>query len=571
MAELTTSMNLTDPGTTTGVDHALEITTRKRIAIYVALLVGLFLAYFLLRQVSWQGGSQLHTLMETVAALLALMVGVMAMARYHARKTHTLLFIGAGFIGTALLDTYHTLLTYSFFISSFPSVAETRTEWSWIASRWYLATLLFLSWLSWLREGKFGESDAISERSIYASVGALAIGSLLFFAFLPLPQTDYANTIIRRPEEFIPAAIFLLALAGYLYKGSWKTNDFDHWLVLSLIVGYTGQTMFMAVSASMHDLEFNVAHLLKQVSYAMVLTGSVVSMFHLFRQEEDQKNLLAREIAEREKAEVALASHAAELARSNADLEQVASAASHDLREPLRTIGGFSGLLAQKYQGQLDDEAKDYLDRVTNATRRMGTLIDDLLTYSKVGLGIKELVTVDCDVLLKGEIDGLQAAFQESGATITCDPLPIVMAHPSLIGQVLRNLISNSIKFRGAEAPQIQVSAKWNDREWVFAVRDKGIGIEAQHQDRVFTVFQRLHTPQEYPGTGIGLSICKKAVERWGGRIWIESKAGRGSTFWFTIPAAETPGAETISAPVDFLPASSQRPTTTAREGVYGV
>ena len=232
----------------------------------------------------------------------------------------------------------------------------------------------------------------------------------------------------------------------------------------------------------------------------------------------------------------ALEQRAEELARSNADLEQFAYVASHDLQEPLRSVVGFTSLLSRRYKGQIDENADRFIERAVLAASRMQGLINDLLSYSRVGRNFEGPVMVDTEALLDQELDGLHAAIQESSAAVTHDPLPSIAADSSLLGQVFRNLVGNAIKFRGESPPAVHVSVEEQGGEWKFAVKDNGIGIDPQFAERIFTIFQRLHTREEYPGTGIGLSICKKAIERLGGRIWVESQLGQGSTFYFTVP-----------------------------------
>lgn len=231
-----------------------------------------------------------------------------------------------------------------------------------------------------------------------------------------------------------------------------------------------------------------------------------------------------------------LQERADELARSNADLEQFAYVASHDLQEPLRSVVGFTSLLSRRYEGKLDENADRFIGRAVAAASRMQVLINDLLSYSRVGRNLEDPEVIDVEALLAHEVDGLQTSIEESGADITYGQLPSIVADSSLMGQVFRNLIGNAIKFRGDEPPKVHVSAENLGNEWKFAVRDNGIGIDPQFAQRIFTIFQRLHTREDYPGTGIGLSICKKAVERLGGRIWVESQLGMGSAFYFTIP-----------------------------------
>jgi PAS domain S-box-containing protein len=222
--------------------------------------------------------------------------------------------------------------------------------------------------------------------------------------------------------------------------------------------------------------------------------------------------------------------------RSNADLEQFAYVASHDLQEPLRAVAGMVQLLQQRYQGQLDARADQYIFHAVEGATRMQTLIDDLLTFSRVGTKGKALAPTDAGQALQAALDNLRAAIDESGAIITHGALPTVMADAMQLAQLFQNLIGNAIKFRGERPPRIDISAQSLAEGWRFAVRDNGIGIEAQYFERIFAVFQRLHTRREYPGTGIGLAICKKIVERHGGQIWVKSQLGQGSTFYFTLP-----------------------------------
>ena len=256
------------------------------------------------------------------------------------------------------------------------------------------------------------------------------------------------------------------------------------------------------------------------------------------RAEEDVRQLnrdLERRVAERT---AELAERAKELARSNAELQQFAYVASHDLQEPLRMVASFTQLLAKRYKDKLDDDARQFIDYAVDGATRMQTLISDLLTYARVGTQGKSLAPTDSEVLFKRVLESLKFVIEESGAVISRDPLPVVMADPQQLGQLFQNLLTNAIKFRGKEPPCISISAEKKGSDWKISVRDNGIGISQEHADRIFVIFQRLHTKTEYPGTGIGLAICKKIVERHGGRIWFEPSPGGGSTFCFTIPAA---------------------------------
>lgn len=227
-----------------------------------------------------------------------------------------------------------------------------------------------------------------------------------------------------------------------------------------------------------------------------------------------------------------------ELKRSNIDLEQFAYTASHDLQSPLQAIIGNADLLSWKYESSLEPDAIHYIEEIVGAGIRMKQLIQDLLAYSRVGTGNLELQSIDCQVVLKEVLANLQETICSSGADISYDRLPTVMGNKTQLIQVFQNLISNSIKFCHKEVcPKIQISAEalTETEEWLIGVRDNGIGIKPQNRDRIFEVFQRLHQSDEYPGNGIGMAICKKIVERHGGRIWVESQFGIGTTFYFTL------------------------------------
>lgn len=226
-----------------------------------------------------------------------------------------------------------------------------------------------------------------------------------------------------------------------------------------------------------------------------------------------------------------------ELKRSNEDLEQFAYVASHDLQEPLRMITNYLQLLRQRYKEQLDTNAHDFIGFALDGSKRMNQLIHDLLSYSRVGTHGKELVVTECGQALADALANLTVAIEESKAEITHDTLPSVVGDEVQLTQLFQNLIGNAVKFRGDVPPKIHVGVQRKGADWEFTVRDNGIGIAEQDFQRIFIVFQRLHSREKYPGTGIGLSVCKKIVERHGGRIWVESKVGRGTTFHFTIPA----------------------------------
>jgi PAS domain S-box-containing protein len=243
-----------------------------------------------------------------------------------------------------------------------------------------------------------------------------------------------------------------------------------------------------------------------------------------------------RDITERKRIEEQLKQQTEELARSNAELQQFAYVASHDLQEPLRMVASYTQLLARRYKGKLGDDADEFIGFAVDGAQRMQSLIQDLLAYSRVSSRAQPFVAVDCNAVVDRVLSDLSAAMEEARATVTRDDLPTVSGDPTQLGQLFLNLIGNAIKFHGAEPPIVHVAARREADGWLMSVRDNGIGIEPQYAERIFVIFQRLHGMGEYPGTGIGLAICKKIVERHGGRIWVESGPGQGSTFFFTFP-----------------------------------
>jgi PAS domain S-box-containing protein len=291
-------------------------------------------------------------------------------------------------------------------------------------------------------------------------------------------------------------------------------------------------------SAALHGESYDIEH-------RIVVNGQVKWVQERAELEFDKDGILqggfgtTQDITEKKHAEKELQTLMEELKRSNADLEQFAYAASHDLQEPLRVVAGFVSLLEKRYKDKLDDKAYEFIEYALDGVKRMQVLIKDLLAYSQVGTKTKTFKPTICSVALEQAIYNLHAAIEESGAEITYDFLPTISADTSQLTRLFQNLIGNAIKFRGKDRLKIHISAEQKGNEWVFSIRDNGIGIDPKYFDRIFEVFQRLHTREKYEGTGIGLAVCKKIVERHGGHIRVESEPGKGTTFYFTMPVME--------------------------------
>jgi light-regulated signal transduction histidine kinase (bacteriophytochrome) len=274
-----------------------------------------------------------------------------------------------------------------------------------------------------------------------------------------------------------------------------------------------------------------VDYVTKPLDGAEVLAriGTHLTLDSLRRELQAQNAQLQHEILAREEIQRALQS-------SNAELEQLAYVASHDMQEPLRMVASYLQLVAQRYQGKLDADADEFIGFAVDGAKRMQALINDLLAYSRVGTKARPFAPTDCEAIVATAISDLGMGIGETSARITRDPLPVVMADAMQMTQLFQNLLGNAIKFHGAEPPRVHIAAEPVGGDWCFSVRDNGIGVAPEYFERIFVLFQRLHGRREYSGTGIGLALCKKIVERHGGRIWVESSPGAGSVFRFTIP-----------------------------------
>jgi two-component system, sensor histidine kinase and response regulator len=279
------------------------------------------------------------------------------------------------------------------------------------------------------------------------------------------------------------------------------------------------------------DLSLKSEMLRQQADILRTRNAELEDLVKQRREAEERVLALNAELESRVKARTA------DLSRSNDELRQFAYAASHDLKEPLRTIASYAQLLGQRYSDRLDENGREFLNYVTEAVRRMDMLLSDLLTYSQhLGAAAATLQNVSSEAVIAGVLMNLHASIKDTGAKVTHDPLPEVSSDFAQLSQVFQNLVSNAIKYRrSGVTPEVHISAREETGDWLFSVRDNGSGIDAAYTEQVFGIFKRLHG-REYPGTGMGLAICKKIVERHGGRIWVESTPGEGSTFFFTIP-----------------------------------
>jgi signal transduction histidine kinase len=348
---------------------------------------------------------------------------------------------------------------------------------------------------------------------------------------LRIAVTQWVGSGFPTYITFYPVVI-LAALFGGFWPGILATLMsalmVDYWILppegmfkYTSAVDLVGQLFFIGMGALMSAVAGRLRFIRSHLEQLVV----------------ERTTSLRNEMEERKKAEESVRKSADDLARSNKDLEQFAYVASHDLQEPLRAVAGFMGLLKKQYHASLPGEASEYIDYAIEGAERMQTLIEGLLAYSRVGRKETTFSSFNMNEAVDGALLNLQTAVAESGASIIRGDMPFVNADLLQMTQLMQNLIGNSLKFHGQGRPEIFIGSEKKDGKLIFSVRDNGIGIDPKYFDRIFMIFQRLHTRDKYKGTGIGLALCKKIVERHGGSIWVESKPNEGSTFYFSIPS----------------------------------
>ncbi len=510
-------------------------------------------------------GAFTHSLLEWSAFAAAFATCVLAFSHYRITGNITTPIIGMALLCSGFLDVFHTLSAARLI----GSVADNSNliPFTWAISRTFNALIMIIG-VGLLLGSKAERLKTNPRLILLVSVFFLVIAYWIIHlsATAPsLPQTIYPDSVITRPWDVGPLVLFLIA-GLFLYPRLYtrRPSLFTHALVISAIPEVVVQLHMAYGSVALFDNHFNIAHFLKIIAYLVPFAGLVLDYIHTYQSVQNTNDSLSNEINERkiaqqhlakanrvaseameqlktvnanmEQANLRLETSNNDLTRSNKDLEQFAYIASHDLREPLRKVTNYTQLFAKRYANQLDDRATKYVGYITDGTARMDNLIHDLLLYSRASRTPRELKPVDMEQILAAVLSNLEISVRESHAKITHDTLPTVRSDGSLIEQVLQNLLSNGIKFQGDSPPKIHIGCEEKANEWVFTVHDQGIGIDPQYNERIFTIFQRLHTREEYAGTGIGLAVCKTIVERQGGRIWVQSAQGEGTTFFFTIP-----------------------------------
>lgn len=570
--------------------------TYLRIFIYCLITITLFIAYFAIHSTAWEGSSLLHSIMETIAAILAFQVGAMALLNYYAKKNDVSLFIGVGFLGTGILDSFHSYITSSPIISQFPSEESAVIAWSWLPSRLFLAFFMFLSWLVWYLNHYRDRRWEINDRMVYCTSTLFVVMTLLFFIYTPLPTPYQHFLYFSRSLDLIPALFFLLALLGYLTKGLWKYESLDNWIVISLIVNFMAQITFMAFSSQIFDGDFVAAIFLKILSYICVLIGLLVSVFLLFRKSEKlMKNLkVAKDHLDTysKTLENLVEVRAGDLQVKNDELEHtvqqlitaqkrlvfqeklaslgaLTAGIAHEIKNPLNFINNFSTLaeqhlqslrsLLEPYKGNMNekdqkkvfediDELKEILTTIGEQGKRTDNIVQRMLEHSR--RRSENPTLTDVHALIDEYID---LAFHSMRVQNSNFNVKIEKDYDHSSGKIkviagdicraLLNFFNNSFyavtqkkKLLGdSYSAIVSIKTRQIGNQFQIYIRDNGTGMSDEVKSQIFSPF--FTTKPVGDGTGLGLSLSYDIiVHEHKGMVTFDSVEGEFAEFVIYLP-----------------------------------
>ncbi|HLB70066.1 MAG TPA: ATP-binding protein [Candidatus Methanoperedens sp.] len=487
------------------------------------IIAAVFFSGYFLELVSESAREHIEIFTEILIVFVAFSIFTMTWYAYGKSRDNHSLFLGATFLNVGVLSLLH-IFSLSFMPDFITSNSPQKAELFWGEAMIFLAIFILASvYIYHDSLPGFINRPVLLILSIF--IALLSIIPVLFFLDHLVPMFISGNRASSGMLLLLAAATVMTLYAIYLYARRLKRTGQKNiqFLMDGLIIVTVSNFVYFSYEFSGHLL---------------MATGFYFIHLSLYRSsvELPYEKLAEAEDRLRKDAEEKLKQTMAELMRSNKELEEFAYVASHDLQEPLRMVVSYLQLIEKRYKSRIDADADEFIDFAVDGATRMQRLINDLLTYSRVGTQGRPFVPTDCESVLRQACANLEIAMKESGAVITHDVLPEVMADSGQLAQLFQNLIGNAIKFRNEKPPEIHIGIEQKGNDWLFCVRDHGIGIDMQYAERIFHIFQRLHGKKEYSGSGIGLAVCKKIVKRHGGRIWVESEPGKGSTFYFTIP-----------------------------------
>ncbi|SFW29693.1 ATP-binding protein [Cellulophaga fucicola] len=472
-------------------------------------------------------GTFTHLILEWTAICIAIATAILAFIQYRITNNPATPIIGAALLCAGFIDAFHALSA----IKVIKSVSDNENflPFTWAISRIFNSVILILGTSIFLFKSKRMAPKKGRRFVLLICLSFIFIAYLtVYFAALSnsLPQTTFQNSFITRPYDVIPLFLFLFMAIWLLPQFHKKENSvFSSALLWSMIPAIATQMYMVFGSKDLHDSNFNIAHSLKAISYLIPFIGITLDYITTHKKEQVR-------ITELKNAQF-------NLRQKNKELEQFAYIASHDLQEPLRTVMNFTQLFEEEFQDKIDTNGSTYLNFIKEATIRMSALIKGLLDYSRIG-SKTEISNVKFNKLLKTVKIDLEAIIKESGAKIKVKKLPKIKGHKTELRMLFQNLITNAIKFRKEGIPPvIQIKAIDIGEYWEFSVKDNGIGIEEKHKEKIFSMFQQLHSKGTYEGTGIGLAHSFKIVSIHKGQIWVVSEPNKGSEFKFTIKKEE--------------------------------
>ncbi len=485
-------------------------------------------------------GAFTHTLLEWSAVATAIFTVSLSFVHFGIRRDAVAPVIGVGLFYAGCIDAFHTLAADHL-------IAAVADNHSFIPFTWMMSRLCN-ALIPMVGAGFFlvRRTHALKASTGFVFGVTLAFGGVTYAVIRycatqpELPQTVFPDWLVGRPYDLIPLALYLTG--GLLIYPAFHRRCpgyFSHALLISVIPDAATQLYMALGSATLFDSAFNVAHALKTVAYLVPFAGLVLEYIQTYREEQWMVAQLEKTQQELRHSSAETAHANEELMRRNAELDQFSYVASHDLQEPLRKLVVFSSMLQQDLGSELPEAAALDVHYIQDASTRMQELVRDLLDLSRTGRTEMEHEPVALDTCANSAIEALAVRVADTGAHITRDALPVVTGDATLFIQLYQNLIGNALKFVEAGPPAVHLTAERENGHWVLGVRDNGIGIKPEYAEQIFTPFKRLHGRTEFAGTGIGLAICRKAVERHGGRIWVESEPGHGAHFKFTTAAED--------------------------------